>query len=93
MKPACTSFIATSLDGYIARQDGGLDWLDAANQSVTAGEDCGYAAYMRTIDALVMGRSTFEKVASFPEWPYGDLPVYVLRRGCWKRSPSPPSRS
>lgn len=87
MKPACTSFIATSLDGYIARQDGGLDWLDAANQSVTAGEDCGYAAYMRTVDALVMGRSTFEKVASFPGWPYGDLPVYVLSRG-WTALPA-----
>lgn len=87
MKPVCTAFIATSLDGYIARQDGGLDWLDAANQSVTPGEDCGYATYMEAIDALVMGRSTFEKVASFPEWPYGDLPVYVLSRG-WTALPA-----
>ncbi len=87
MKPVCTSFIATSLYGYIARQDGGLDWLDAANQSVTPGEDCGYATYMETIDALVMGRSTFEKVASFPEWPYGGLPVYVLSRG-WTALPA-----
>ncbi len=87
MKPVCTSFIATSLDGYIARQDGGLDWLDAANQSVTPGEDCGYATYMESIDALVKGRSTFEKVASFPEWPYGGLPVYVLSRG-WTALPA-----
>ncbi|WP_088138854.1 dihydrofolate reductase family protein [Achromobacter xylosoxidans] len=76
----CSSFIATSLDGYISREDGGLDWLDSANQTVPAGEDCGYGAYMKTVDALVMGRATFEKVASFPEWPYGGMPVYVLSR-------------
>lgn len=80
MTPHCSSFIAVSLDGCIARADGSLDWLDRANQSVPAGEDCGYAAYMAPIKAIVMGRGTFEKVLSFPEWPYADLPVYVLSR-------------
>lgn len=78
MTPHCSSFIAVSLDGCIARADGSLDWLDLAHQSVPAGEDCGYAAYMAPIKAIVMGRGTFEKVLSFPEWPYADLPVYVL---------------
>ncbi len=74
----CSVFIATSLDGFIARPDGSLDWLDQANQVVPPGEDCGYQAFMSTIDALVMGRNTFEKVLSFGEWPYGTLPVIVL---------------
>lgn len=74
----CSSFIATSLDGYIARPDGGLDWLDRANETVTPGEDCGYAEYIQSVQAIAMGRSTFEKVCTFPEWPYGNMPVYLL---------------
>lgn len=71
-------FIATSLDGYIAGRDGNLDWLDAANKTVPAGEDCGYSAFMETIDFLIMGRNTFEQVLSFGEWPYAEKPVIVL---------------
>jgi dihydrofolate reductase len=71
-------FIATSLDGYIARPNGSIDWLDQANRSVPDGEDCGYAEFISTVDALVMGRHTFELVLTFPEWPYGKTPVIVL---------------
>lgn len=71
-------FIATSLDGFIARPDGSIDWLDRANGVVPQGEDCGYAAYMATIDVLVMGRNTYELVRTFGEWPYGTTPVVVL---------------
>jgi dihydrofolate reductase len=71
-------FIATSLDGYIAREDGSIDWLIAANASVPPGEDCGYAAFMSGVDALVMGRNTFELVRTFDAWPYGEKPVVVL---------------
>ena len=74
----CSSFIATSLDGFISRPDGAIDWLDKANEVVPAGEDCGYAAYMSTVDAIVMGRHTFEMALSFETWPYGDTPLYVL---------------
>lgn len=74
----CSVFIAASLDGYIAREDGGIDWLLAANASVPPGEDCGYAAFMSGVDALVMGRNTFELVLGFAEWPYGEKPVVVL---------------
>ncbi|MFG0264511.1 MAG: dihydrofolate reductase family protein [Rhodopirellula sp. JB055] len=71
-------FIATSLDGFIARKDGNLDWLDEANASVPEGEDCGYNAFMSSVDVLVMGRNTYDKVRTFGPWPYGDTPVVVL---------------
>jgi dihydrofolate reductase len=73
-------FIATSLDGFIARPDGNIDWLNQANAAVPSGEDCGYKAFMETVDVLVMGRHTFEQVLTFAEWPYGDKPVVVLSR-------------
>jgi dihydrofolate reductase len=71
-------FIATSLDGFIAREDGSLDWLDAANATVPDGEDCGYGSFMKSIDALIMGRNSYEKVLSFGQWPYENKPVIVL---------------
>lgn len=71
-------FIATSLDGYIARQDGSIDWLENANQLVPAGEDCGYFEFIAGVDVLVMGRNTFEKVLEFDPWPYGATPVFVM---------------
>ena len=58
-------FIATSLDGFISRTDGSIDWLDQANTRVPKGEDCGYEEFMSTVDALVMGRHTFELAKSF----------------------------
>ena len=66
-------FIATSLDGYIARPDGALDWLPA-----DGGEPHGYDEFMATVDALVIGRKTFETVLAFDAWPYGKKPVFVL---------------
>ncbi|MBN2047455.1 MAG: dihydrofolate reductase [Anaerolineaceae bacterium] len=76
----CSVFIATSLDGYIARPDGKIDWLDEANALIPAGEDCGYGAFISTVDAIVMGRKTFEQVLTFGEWPYGEMPVIVMSR-------------
>jgi dihydrofolate reductase len=78
MRARCSVFIATSLDGFIARPDGRIDWLDRANALVPNGEDCGYAMFMSSIDALVMGRNTFEQVLAFAAWPYGTKPVHVL---------------
>lgn len=71
-------FIATSLDGYISRADGAIDWLETANATIPPGEDCGYAEFMASVDVLVMGRNTFDLVIGFPEWPYGGKPVIVL---------------
>lgn len=73
-------YIATSLDGFIARVDGNLDWLDAANTKVSEGEDCGFFVFMNSVDTLLMGRKSYEKVLSFGEWPYGDTPVVILSR-------------
>lgn len=73
----CSVFIATSLDGYIAREDGTLDWLEAGGDG-RGGEDHGYDAFISTVDALVMGRNTYEKVLTFGGWPYGSKPVVVL---------------
>ena len=81
MRAQCSVFIATSLDGFISRPDGSIDWLEAANGSVPPGEDCGYAAFMSTIDTLVMGRKTFDLVRTFETWPYGDKRVHVISRG------------
>ena len=66
-------FIATSLDGFIARRDGGLDWLPA-----DGGEAHGYDEFIATVDAIVIGRKTFETVLAFDAWPYGTKPVVVL---------------
>ena len=60
-------FIAISLDGFIARTDGELDWLDAASATVTEGEDCGYKVFFESIDFLIMGRKTYEKILSFSD--------------------------
>ncbi|WP_210330436.1 dihydrofolate reductase family protein [Aliikangiella sp. G2MR2-5] len=74
-----SAYIATSLDGYIARPNGGLDWLDNSTDKDSK-EDYGYHDFMTTVDCLVMGRSTFEKVASFPEWPYQGKRVIVISK-------------
>ena len=80
MNPHCSVFIATSLDGFIARSNGSIDWLESLNKSVPAGEDCGYAHFMEGVDALIMGRRTFETILTFPQWPYGEKPVLVVSR-------------
>ena len=72
-------FIATSLDGFIARKDGGLDWLPGSD-GTTNGEDHGYQAFFAAVDTLVMGRNTYELVLTFGEWPYQGKRVIVLSR-------------
>src|SRR5690606_26887376 len=67
-------FIATSLDGFIARPDGGIDWLDSATETI---EDHGYDAFIETMDGIIMGRETFELALTFQPWPY-DKPMIVL---------------
>lgn len=69
-------FIATSLDGFIARQDGGIDWL---LQRDTSAEDHGFDTFIADKDMILMGRGTYEKVLAFDSWPY-DLPVLVLSK-------------
>jgi dihydrofolate reductase len=68
-------YIATSLDGYIAAADGGIDWLNEMPNP--SDNDYGFGEFMDKIDAIVMGRNTFETVVSFGVWPY-ERPVFVL---------------
>ena len=69
-------FIAVSLDGYIARQDGDIGWLLQRDDPT---EDHGYTAFIADKEWIVMGRGSYEKVLTFKEWPY-DRPVLVLSR-------------
>ena len=73
-------FIAVSLDGFIARPDGGLDWLEPFHN-----EDHGYEAFFAGVDALVIGRGTYDTVLGFPVWPYRGKRVIV----CTSRPASP----
>src|SRR5437868_6004452 len=66
-------FVGTSLDGFMARTNGAFDFLPAGG-----GEPHGYEEFMATVDALVIGRNTYEIVLAFETWPYGDKPVIVL---------------
>ncbi len=74
MSPKISVFIGTSADGFIARKDGGLDWLDHDR----CGDDYGYMDFYRSVDVLVMGRLTFQKVSRYNEWPYKEKEVIVL---------------
>lgn len=75
MRPRCSAYLAVSLDGFLARPDGSLDWLEAVQ---TPGEDYGYAAFFASVDALVVGRRTYETVTAFPAWPWTGKRVVVL---------------
>jgi dihydrofolate reductase len=78
-------YIATSLDGFIARIDGGLDWLPTPSGD----DDLGFGNFFETIDALVMGRNTYDKVLSFDAWAYGNTPVVVLTHRPLKQPEDP----
>jgi len=74
-------YIATTVDGFMARENGGLDWLPGSDGIVDpelGNEDFGFRAFMDSVDALVMGRNTYELVISSGQWPYGDVKVVVL---------------
>ena len=72
-------YIACSLDGYIARKDGNLDWLmEIPNPEQS---DYGFGDFMERIDGILMGRHTFETVLAFDAWPY-PKPVFV-----WSSAP------
>ncbi len=76
MKKKNSVYIATSLDGYIADKNGGIEWLDSI--PIPENEDMGYYKFTNDIDALVMGRTTFETILGFDvDWPY-KKPVFVL---------------
>jgi len=66
-------FVGASVDGFIARTDHGLDWLPEGG-----GEPHGYDEFIASVDAIVIGRNTFDKILTFDSWPYGEKRVVVL---------------
>ena len=66
-------FVGTSVDGFIARRNGSFDFLPEGG-----GEPHGYDEFMASVDAIVIGRHTFETVLALPDWPYGGKRVVVL---------------
>jgi dihydrofolate reductase len=76
-------FIGTSVDGFIARPNGDLDFLPPGG-----GEPHGYAEFIDTVDALVIGRKTYETVLAFDTWPYGEKPVFVLSTNLLAAAPA-----
>ena len=71
-------YIAMSLDGYIAKQNDDISFLTAVEQE---GEDYGYSKFIETIDTVILGRKTYDKILAMGiDWPYGDRKVYVLTR-------------
>jgi dihydrofolate reductase len=69
-----TYYVASSLDGYIAKEDGDVSWLEELDISL---EEAGYDEFYSTVDAIVMGRKTYEMIITFGQWPYGDKPIWV----------------
>lgn len=69
-----TYHVAASLDGFIARSDGSIDWLSTVE---VEGEDYGLAEYFRSVDGLLMGRGTYDKARELGDWPYGERPCWV----------------
>jgi len=71
-------YIAMSLDGFIAKPDGDISFLSMVEKE---GEDYGYVRFMETVDTIILGRKTYDKVLSMGfELPYGDRKVFVLTR-------------
>jgi dihydrofolate reductase len=78
-------FLGMSVDGFIARTDGDIGWLTSGAEGAStpddgAGGDFGFSAFVSGIDALVMGRATYDVIAPMAEWPYQGKPVHVLSR-------------
>ena len=72
--PRVTLYIAQSLDGFVADRDGGVDWLP----SPPGGEDFGYGAFWNSVDALAMGRTTYDQIRGWGTWPYEGRPTLVF---------------
>lgn len=78
MSVKCSVYIATSVDGFIAKADGDIEWLHNPEYAKSQFNGLTYDEFMSTVDAIVMGRNTYEKVRTFGFWPYEGVPVIVL---------------
>lgn len=79
-RPKISVFIATSIDGYIAKKNNNIDWLTKFNPPTGEDEDkdCGFSKFFSSVDVLVMGRNSYEVVSHFDPWPYEGKRVIVL---------------
>jgi dihydrofolate reductase len=68
-------FLGLSVDGRIARPDGDLEWLTSRGE---AAGDAGFTPFLESVDSVVMGRKTYEAIASYDDWPYLDRPIHVI---------------
>ena len=78
MSIKCSVYLASSIDGFIAGKDGDIQWLHRPEYAVEQLNGLGYEDFIATVDAIVMGRHTFEKVLTFSDWPYENVHVMVL---------------
>ncbi len=81
--PRTILYIASSLDGYIARANGNIDWLSVVDSE---GTDYGYAEFYAGVDVIAMGSRTYEQVLNFGEWPYPGRQVFVFTRRLLERA-------
>lgn len=72
--PEIVYYVASSLDGFIATSDGSVAWLD----EFAGDEDYGYADFLASVDALLIGSATYEQVLTFGDWPYAGKPTFVF---------------
>jgi dihydrofolate reductase len=78
-RPKMSVYIATSIDGYIAKKDDGLDWLETFSLPLeNINEDYGFKKFLSQVDALVMGKNTYKIASSVDAWPYKGKRVVVL---------------
>ena len=75
MAPSVSLYISSTLDGFIARSDGAIDWLTRIDENDT---DYGYSGFYETVDGLIMGSNTFEMIHALGPWPYPDKPTFIF---------------
>lgn len=75
MAPSVSCYISSTLDGYIARADGAIDWLTRIDDTDT---DYGYGEFYDSVDGLVMGSTTFEMIQALGPWPYSEKPSFIF---------------
>lgn len=77
-------YVAATVDGFIADESGNIGWLTPFE---SAAEDYGYAAFYESVDALVMGRRTYDFCRSLEKWPYPGKPTWVFTRSGLSSAP------
>ena len=78
MSIKCSAYMATSVDGFIAKPDGDIEWLHLPEYLESDFNGLQYEDFISTVDTLIMGRNTFEKILTFDSWPYEGTPVVVV---------------